>query len=70
MATLRVSGACAEPLAQISFSVEDVINAPTRLESDGIYAYWTSKEYQSVSEYVSSTPATIVNQEAGVLDPA
>jgi hypothetical protein len=50
--------------------VEDVINAPTRLESDGIYAYWTSKEYQSVSEYVSSTPATIVNQEAGVLDPA
>jgi hypothetical protein len=61
IATLEVTGACAESMAEISFSVDDIENAPTMVTSDALKAYWTSREYYSVSEYYNPIPATVTN---------
>jgi hypothetical protein len=55
-------------MAEISFSVDDIENAPTMVTSDALYAFWTSKEYYSVSEYYNANPTTITNEQPGQLD--
>ena len=55
-------------MAEISFSVDDIINAPTNVESSAIKAYWTSKKYLSVSEYYNEIPTTVYTTAPALLD--
>ena len=55
------SGSGSNDALQISFSLDDIVNGPSKVESDGFYAYYTSEDFMKVSEYVSPTPVTITN---------
>ena len=68
IATLGIAETCDKTGAEISFSVDDVVNAPTMVESSAIKAYWTSKEYMSVSEYYNDVPTTIKTLTPAILD--
>ena len=57
--------------AEISFSVEDMTNAPSTLPSESIEAFWTSSNYMDVCEYQGDpdVPYTIKNTISGTIDP-
>ena len=62
---------CMQDDAEISFSVEDMTNAPSTLPSESIEAFWTSSNYMDVCEYQGDpdVPYTIKNTISGTIDP-
>ena len=71
IATFTITDAdCLVDDAEISFSVEDMTNAASRVKSEAIEAYWTSSSYMRVCEYEGENGATfhIQNTEAGTIE--
>jgi hypothetical protein len=54
----------------VSFTVKNMVNAPSRLPSDEISAFWTTSRYMDVCQYKgdNDVPYQITNAEAGAIE--
>jgi len=61
---------CSADDVTVSFKVKNMQNAPSKLPSDEISAFWTTSRYMDVCQYKGDggVPYKMINSESGAIE--